>query len=168
MKLQRMTATFGKLNRQTLELAPGLNILEAPNESGKSTWCAFLLAMLYGVDSRQRDKAGILAEKNRYAPWCGAAMAGQLECTAGGTSMTLQRQTRRPAAPMGEFTARLSGTAQEIPSLTGQNCGETLLGVPREVYERSAFIRQAGAGISTNPQKASARTNPQKASARNR
>lgn len=150
MKLQRMIATFGKLNRQTLELAPGLNILEAPNESGKSTWCAFLLAMLYGVDSRQRDKAGILAEKNRYAPWCGAAMAGQLECTAGGTSMTLQRQTRRPAAPMGEFTARLSGTTQEIPGLTGQNCGETLLGVPREVYERSAFIRQAGAGISSN------------------
>ena len=29
-------------------------------------------------------------------------------------------------------------------------------------------VKQAGAGISTNPQKASARVNPQKASARNR
>ena len=39
-----MTATFGKLQGQTLELRDGLNILEAPNETGKSTWCAFLLA----------------------------------------------------------------------------------------------------------------------------
>jgi len=150
LKLHRLTATFGRLNNQTLELGPGLNILEAPNESGKSTWCAFLLAMLYGIDSRQRDKAGFIAEKNRYIPWAGSAMTGRLDCSAGDTQMTLLRQTRRPAAPMGEFTALYTGTAREIPGLTGQNCGEELLGVSRDVYERSAFIRQAGLGISSN------------------
>ena len=36
-----MTATFGKLENNTLTLMPGLNIIEAPNEWGKSTWCAF-------------------------------------------------------------------------------------------------------------------------------
>ena len=41
-----MTATFGKLNHETLTLKPGLNVIQAPNEWGKSTWCAFLLAML--------------------------------------------------------------------------------------------------------------------------
>ena len=150
MKFHHLAATFGRLQNRTLELGPGLNILEAPNESGKSTWCAFLLAMLYGIDSRQRDKAGFIADKNRYAPWSGAAMSGQLECTAGDVRMTLQRQTKRAAAPMGDFTARYSGTADVVPGLTGQNCGETLLGVPREVYERSAFIRQAGLGISAD------------------
>ena len=48
MKIRSMTATFGKLNRAHLELEEGFNLIEAPNEGGKSTWCAFWKAMLYG------------------------------------------------------------------------------------------------------------------------
>lgn len=36
------------------------------------------------------------------------------------------------------------------PGLTGDNAGETLTGVPREVFERSAFVGQ-GARPSTAP-----------------
>ncbi len=139
-----MSATFGKLDQQTLELTDGLNVIQAPNESGKSTWCAFLLAMLYGVNSRERDRAGFIAEKNRYAPWSGAAMAGRLDCRAGENELTLTRATKRQTAPLGDFRAVYAGTNDDVPGLTGQSCGETLLGVSREVYERSAFIRQAG------------------------
>lgn len=139
-----MSATFGKLRRQTLELSDGLNILQAPNETGKSTWCAFLLAMLYGINSKERDRADFIADKNRYAPWSGAAMSGRLDCLAAETELTLLRETKRQTAPMGDFQAVYAGTMDEYSGLTGQNCGETLLGVSREVYERSAFIRQAG------------------------
>lgn len=144
LRIHRMSATFGKLDQQTLELTDGLNVIQAPNESGKSTWCAFLLAMLYGVNSRERDRAGFIAEKNRYAPWSGAAMAGRLDCRAGGDELTLTRATKRQTAPLGDFRAVYAGTNDDVPGLTGQSCGETLLGVSREVYERSAFIRQAG------------------------
>ena len=106
--------------------------------------------MLYGIDSRQRDKTGFIAEKNRYAPWSGAPMSGQLECSSGDTRITLLRETRRANAPMGHFSAQYTGTGDPVPNLTNQNCGEELLGVPRDVYERSAFIRQAGLGISAN------------------
>ena len=68
MKIHRLSAVFGRLQGETLALTDGLNILQAPNESGKSTWCALLTAMLYGVSSRERDRAGVRAEKNRYAP----------------------------------------------------------------------------------------------------
>ena len=71
MLIRRMTAAFGRFNQETLELSDGLNILMAPNEAGKSTWCAFLSAMLYGLPTRDH---GLLADKNRYAPWSGAAM----------------------------------------------------------------------------------------------
>lgn len=144
LRIHRMSATFGKLDQQTLELTGGLNVIQAPNESGKSTWCAFLLAMLYGVNSRERDRAGFIAEKNRYAPWSGAAMAGRLDCRAGENELTLTRATKRQTAPLGDFRAVYAGTNDDVPGLTGQSCGETLLGVSREVYERSAFIRQAG------------------------
>lgn len=144
LRIHRMSATFGKLDQQTLELTDGLNVIQAPNESGKSTWCAFLLAMLYGVNSRERDRAGFIAEKNRYAPWSGAAMAGRLDCRAGENELTLTRATKRQTAPLGDFRAVYAGTNDDVPGLTGQSCGEALLGVSREVYERSAFIRQAG------------------------
>ncbi len=146
-----MTATFGRLREQTLELQDGLNILQAPNETGKSTWCAFLLSMLYGVNTKERDRAGVLADKNRYAPWDGAPMSGRLDCRAGKDALTLFRTTRRQTAPMGDFQALYTGTADPVPGLTGANCGETLLGVSREVYARSAFIRQGGVAVTQDP-----------------
>ena len=146
--IRRMTASFGKLQGVTLELEDGLNILQAPNETGKSTWCAFLLSMFYGVNSRERERAGFIPDKIRYAPWSGGAMSGRMDCLADGRELTLTRTTRRQTAPMGEFQAVYSGTGDHVPELTGTTCGETLLGVSREVYERSAFIRQAGLPIS--------------------
>ena len=142
-----MTAFFGMLQGQTLELEEGLNILQAPNGSGKSTWCAFLLSMLYGINSRERDRAGFIADKNRYAPWAGTAMSGRLDCRSGGEELTLIRSTRRPTSPMGDLQAVYAGTGDAVPGLTGQLCGEALLGVSREVFERSAFIRQSGLAV---------------------
>ena len=151
MLIRRMTATFGKLREQTLELQEGLNILQAPNETGKSTWCAFLLAMLYGVNTKERDRAGVLADKNHYAPWSGGSMSGRLDCRTGEDALTLFRTTRRQTAPMGDFQALYTGTADPVPGLTGANCGEMLLGVSREVYARSAFIRQGGVAVTQDP-----------------
>ena len=148
MLIQRMSAVFGRLRNETLQLQDGLNIIEAPNESGKSTWCAFLTAMLYGINSRERDRADYIADKNRYAPWDGTVMAGSMDCRLEGRDITISRDTRRQTAPMAEFRAVYSGTNIAIDGLTGQNCGEALLGVTREVFERSAFIRQSGLAIS--------------------
>lgn len=147
MLIQRMSAVFGRLRNETLPLQDGLNIIEAPNETGKSTWCAFLTAMLYGINSRERDKAGFIADKNRYAPWDGGSMSGRLECHADGADLTITRATRRQTAPMADFQAVYTSTASPVDGLTGTNCGETLLGVSREVFERSAFIRQSGLAI---------------------
>ena len=148
MQIHRMSAVFGRLQGQTLELKDGLNIIEAPNETGKSTWCAFLLSMLYGINSREREKAGFIPDKTRYAPWAGTAMSGRLDCRTDGKEVTLTRATRRQTAPMGDFKAVYTGTGDSVPDLTGADCGETLLGVTREVFERSAFIRQSGLAIS--------------------
>ena len=148
LRIHRMTAAFGRLQGESLELRDGLNILQAPNETGKSTWCAFLLSILYGINSRERDRAGFIADKNRYAPWSGIPMSGRLDCAAEQGEITLTRSTRRQTSPMGEFRAVYAGTNEPVPGLTGSNCGEELLGVSREVYARSAFIRQNGLAIS--------------------
>ena len=90
MILKRMTATFGKLEREQLDLEPGLNVIEAPNESGKSTWAAFLLSMLYGIDTAQRSSRTNLPDKTKYKPWNGQPMEGSLELQWQGRPVTIQ------------------------------------------------------------------------------
>ena len=141
MQIKRLGATFGKLERDQLELEPGLNVIEAPNESGKSTWTAFLRVMLYGLNTRDRS---VNADKRRYLPWSGSAMEGVLEAETELGAVTLTRRTVRANSPMGAFTAVYTGTRDSIAALTSANCGETLLGVPQDVFERSAYIRQTG------------------------
>lgn len=151
MIVTKMTASFGGLQNKTLVLAPGLNIIEAPNESGKSTWSAFLAAMFYGIDGSQRDRRDSLADKNRYAPWNGAPMEGSLECIFKGRELILERSGNRTGAPMSLFTARYKSTGKEVPGLNGGNAGLKLLGVERDVFQRSAFIRQAGITVDQSP-----------------
>ena len=139
MEIHYLNATFGRLEQQELHLHPGLNLICAPNESGKSTWSAFIRTMLYGLSTRDR---GPLADKNRYAPWSGAAMQGRMDLLADGRACTLLRNTRRANTPMGGFSCTYTGTATPAEGLTALNAGEQLLGVPREVFERSAFIGQ--------------------------
>ncbi len=147
MKILEMTATFGKLHKATLRPGPGLTLVTAPNEGGKSTWCAFLRAMLYGFPQRDRDRAGYLAEKNRYQPWSGAAMEGSLTLEWQGRSLTLRRGPKGTAA-WGAFSAVWTATGEAVPGLTAENCGETLLGVSREVFERTAFVGQGEIALS--------------------
>ena len=139
MRIRSMNASFGKLNHNSLSLQPGLNVIYAPNESGKSTWCHFIRVMLYGLPRRER---GALADKNRFAPWNGAPMAGTMDIETDGGSYTVTRRTLSPASPMGEFSCTHSGTSLPVAGITAQDLGETLLGVGREVFERSAFIGQ--------------------------
>lgn len=152
MKINKLTASFGKLNHDTIEFTDGLNVVYAPNESGKSTWCAFIRAMLYGVDSAERAKTGYLPDKIKYAPWSGAPMEGTMELTAGGKNITLTRLTKTKSGPMREFSAVYTGTNTPVPGLEGADAGETLTGVPKEVFRRSAFVEQGGLAVTGSPE----------------
>lgn len=140
MRIYKMTATFGKLEHETLTLEPGLNIITAPNEWGKSTWCAFLLAMLYGLDTRVKSTKTALADKERYQPWSGSPMSGRIDLNWNGRDITIERSTKR-RVPLGEFRAYETLSGLPVEELTAANCGAMLLGVEQTVYRRAGFIR---------------------------
>ena len=140
MKIYAMTATFGKLERQTLNFQPGLNIIEAPNEWGKSTWSAFIIAMLYGIDTKARTTQSALADKERYAPWSGAPMEGRMDICWNGRDITIERRTKGRLI-FGEFRAYETETGLDVPELTATNCGMQLLGVERSVFTRAGFLK---------------------------
>ena len=140
MKIYSMTATFGKLEHATLTLEPGLNIIQAPNEWGKSTWCAFIVAMLYGIDTRQQTTKAALADKEHYMPWSGSPMSGRMDILWNGRKITLER-TSKPRAPFGAFRAYETESGLAVAELTAANCGQMLLGVERAVFARAGFLK---------------------------
>ena len=150
IQIHRMTATFGRLENETLEITPGLNVFTAPNEAGKSTWAAFIMAMFYGIDTAERAKKGTLPAKTKYKPWSGKPMEGVMELTADGRRITIQRQSDA-RTPMGKFTAYDTVSGETLDYLTAENCGKTLLGVEQSVFARSAFIGQNAMSVTQDP-----------------
>ena len=75
-------------------------------------------------------------------------MRGRMDILSDGRALTLQRDTRRANAPMGTFSCTYTGTGTPVEGITAQNAGEQLLGVPRDVWERSAFIGQNALAVS--------------------
>lgn len=142
MKINSLTASFGKLEGDTLELHDGLNVIAAPNESGKSTWCAFIRAMLYGIDTSERERAGYKPDKTKYLPWSGAPMQGSMNISVQGRDITLTRSSSGRAGPMKEFSAVYTGTSTPVEGLNAQNAGEKLLGISKDVFNRSVFVGQ--------------------------
>ena len=140
MRIYSMTATFGKLNHDTLTLKPGVNVIEAPNEWGKSTWCAFILAMLYGIDTSSRSKKDFLPDKEHYAPWSGSPMSGRMDICWNGRDITIERSTKGRSI-FGQFKAYETQSGLPVTELTAANCGQQLLGVEQSVFARAGFVR---------------------------
>lgn len=122
MKIKKMTATFGVLDHAVLTPGEGLTVIIAPNEAGKSTWAGFLKAMFYGIDTRERDKAGHLADKNRYQPWSGAPMEGELQLEWECQDITLRRFAAK-GSPFSGFEAVYTASGDPVPGLTSANVG---------------------------------------------
>jgi DNA repair protein SbcC/Rad50 len=75
MRIESVTAhAFGPFLEAVLDLAPGLNVLYGPNESGKSNWHAAIYAALCGM---RRGRGAMRSEdqnfKERHQPWSGTS-----------------------------------------------------------------------------------------------
>ena len=114
-----MRASFGKLRNAELELKEGLNIINLPNEAGKSTWCAFIRAMLYGINTSERDRAGYLADKTRYRPWGDYPMEGAMDIVWKGREITLTRKSKGSGL-MGYSEAYYTGTIEPRTELSAK------------------------------------------------
>ena len=66
-----------------------------------------------------------------------------------GKRITIERSTKG-RVPMGEFRAYEMASGQAVAGMTGENCGELLLGVSRSVFERSAFIGQGAMALTSD------------------
>ncbi len=129
--------SFGKLKNASLSAEKGINILSAPNESGKSTLAAFIKFVFYGfVGARMQS----LTENERklYTPWGGEICEGSITLTADGTKYTVHRRCLASGKENAEIINYATGRAEFI----GEVAGEVFFGVSEEVFARTLFFRQ--------------------------
>ena len=71
MRFERVSAyAFGPFRNETLELAPGMNVVYGPNEAGKSTWHAALYVGLCGMKrARGRPSRDDAEFAELHRPW---------------------------------------------------------------------------------------------------
>ena len=129
----------------TLTLAPGVNILEGDNESGKTTVADFIRFMLYGASSK--GIGGALSERQRFLGFGESAFGGYMELSAHGTRYRIDRRITATAAGFRE-SLQVSDLATKTQVLKGENAGDALLGVPETVFSRTAYITQADGAYS--------------------
>lgn len=151
MNIRSMTATFGTLRNATIQFRSGLNLRTLPNEAGKSTWAAFTVAMFYGVPTNERASKNGIPAKTRYQPWSGEPMEGVMELVWQDRPLRIVR-TSSQRGPMAEFQAIWEDSGETVSGMTGENCGQMILGVERAVFERSALIRQNALAVNQTPE----------------
>lgn len=127
--------SFGKLHDKTIELRPGINVLEGENESGKSTIAAFIVFILYGMKSS--------SVRTRYISWNESSSSGSLTVVTGKGRILIERSaviTGSKDAVRESVRMTVTETGLEIHK--GQCPGEALFGVPEDVFLSTAFVRQ--------------------------
>lgn len=131
---------FGKLVDRTFEFGRGLTVIAGPNEAGKSTLAAAVVAALYGL---QRG------EKDRWRPWDDrAAFATTLVYETGdGKAWEVQREFDKDAKGIRVYDARGQDVAAQLGNGRALAPAEAHLGVPLEVFLQTACARQTAVAI---------------------
>ena len=78
-------------------------------------------------------------------------MEGAIDLIWNGRAVTIERRSQG-RTPMGAFRAYETESGTPVPELTAENCGRTLCGAERSVFERTAFVRQLGMAVSSDAQ----------------
>ena len=156
--------SVGALEGETLELAPGLNVIHGVNEAGKSTWHGALIAGWLGLRrgkgaQRTEDRAFV----TRHEPWSGRPLiaAVQLTTDAGRRYRFRHNLTDLADHEVTDGTGRiLTGDWEQ----GGTADGARILGLTRDVVRATLVVSQADVlsitaaaeGLQTDLQRAAA------------
>jgi len=118
---------FGGISDRSFGLGPGVNIIEGSNEAGKTTIASFIRYMLYGFSDKN--------ERNFYCGTFGAS--GSLVIAEDDNRLRIERES-------GDGGDRVAVIDLSDNSVMAEDCvpGELILGVPVNVYDRTAYVGQ--------------------------
>ncbi len=137
--------SFGLLTDTILEFSDGINVIEGPNEAGKSTIAAFIRYMFYGFDGALSTPE--LSERQRRVNWDTGVAQGSMTVRVKGKRYLISRSTSLTETnprPIYKEDASVIDLESGAPVFGKMPAGEVFFGVDRELFENTAFIGQIG------------------------
>lgn len=147
MKINRIyIKNFGGISDKEYLLSDGLNVIFGHNESGKSTFLSFIRFIFYGA-KKQRGKE--LSFRDKYMPWSGEDMCGEIEFTSGGTEYSLSRSVSATGRKK-DVQLINKTTGDTIPVSDGDELGTELFKMSEQAFLKTLFLGAEGALISSD------------------
>lgn len=126
---------FGTLSKYSVEFNDGLNSIHKENGWGKTTLAVFIKAMLFGIPSgRAADN-----ERKKYMPWNGGVFGGNMVFETAGKTYRVERTFAK--TDKNDTFALYDTATNMLCNDFGSLLGEEILGVDRESFEKSVFIK---------------------------
>lgn len=129
---------FGKLNNFELEFNNQFNQFLHENGWGKSTICAFIKAMFYGLEPKGRKK---LSQREKFQPWQGGVYGGSLDFEIGKIQYRIYRTFGKK--PEEDSFQLFDLTLNSVSYDYNDEIGKQIFGVGEETFEISVFFAQS-------------------------
>ena len=133
---------FGILEDYSYNFNKGLNEIKRDNGSGKTTLASFIISMFYGMQSKKKDIAN--NDKVHYKPFQGGLFGGSIVFEYDGIEYQVDRDfdQKRDGFVLTEVATKRVVDKIGDTIVDETNLGETLFGINKESYKRSAFVPQ--------------------------
>ena len=129
--------SFAGLKEVLVEPSEGINLITAPNESGKSTLAAFIKFIFYGF-AGARQQSISENEKKKFLPWDMQHVGGAIVIRTPRGRYRIERVFALPSRD----SVTIIDTATGRQVFSGLCPGEHFFGVGEEVFSKSVFFRQ--------------------------
>jgi DNA repair exonuclease SbcCD ATPase subunit len=137
---------FGRLVNHRFQFSSGFNLVCGPNEAGKSTLQRAILSLLYGFFGAGRIKAARRDAVTAFQPWDeGASYAGwMIYSLDGGQSFLVSRTFAPSDTLLTTYPDKIDISSQFEKASQGRLFfADEQLGMSREVFENTCYVRQA-------------------------
>lgn len=137
---------FGKFRERTIDLTSGLNLIEGPNEAGKSTIQSFITGMFYGFFQPGTKRRSYMPHRDKYRPWDQGSYRGVLVCKNEERSWRIERCFDKDNETVNVYDDQ---TGDDLtldfpynPVTRQPQVGEKLLGLSKTAFNNTANIAQ--------------------------
>ena len=137
--------SFGGLSDMTLEFTEAVNVIEGPNEAGKSTIAAFIRYMLFGFGA---DEEAEVSERKKRISWATGVAQGSMIVRVKDKRYLINRTTMPLTDAAGRESYKEDSSIIDLETGTTSfgkfPAGEVFFGVSSELFLNTAFIGQIG------------------------
>ncbi len=125
---------FGGTKNRDITFEDRINIIEGPNESGKSTLASFIRFMLYGFSDK--------SQRQRYYSWGTRSASGTMTVVCNNKRYRIEREHIENTGDK----VVIIDLATNLPAAPGKKPEELFLGVSAEIFSHTAYIGQTAGG----------------------